>query len=239
MIRFFSFLVLLYSSLFSVDYDLTNFDDRQSAIKEIKKVIIKEEQIVNAYEEYILENYSVPTIANLLTNSFLGTSFLSNLDLTNFNTITIDTSILSRLSYSLKSTLSDDPFLKNLYDGNTFRKNTFYADNKINMIVQDDFAKHLLYLISKQPTGITDCTILSTKYCRSGDEIYIYDSTLRTNLLMYYNKDRFKTGPIIITDDTTLQVNNQEFDFIPKGALLYDEEGNKYVKTIDSIEKLR
>lgn len=55
---------------------------------------------------------------------------------------------------------------------------------------------------------------------------------------MYYHKSRFKKGPIIITSDEALH-SNIEFTFIPRGALLYDENGTKYVKTLNSIELLR
>lgn len=237
MIRYLFVFIILFNFAFSLD--LTNFDERQIILNEIKQIIIKEEQIAKAYEEYILENYAVPNIANLLISDFLGTNFLTNLDLTNFNTISINTTTVSSLSYALKSVLSDDNYLKNLYESDTFRKNTFFADGKINMIVEDDFAKELLYLITKQGSPILDCTIAGTKYCKNGDEIFIYDNLLRINFLMYFHKDKFKTGPIIITKDTTLQATNKEFEFIPKGALLYDEEGTKYIKTIDSVEKIR
>jgi predicted GNAT family N-acyltransferase len=56
---------------------------------------------------------------------------------------------------------------------------------------------------------------------------------------MYFYKENFKKGPIIITSDRTLQTTNAEFDFIPKGAVLYDEDGIKYVKTSTGIEEIQ
>lgn len=142
----------------------------------------------------------------------------------------------------MKTQFKSDAYIKSLYESNTFRKRTFYSNNKISFILKDDFAKHLVYLILNQTTGfagIVDCTTIGSKYCKKGEDIYIYDDKDRTNKLMYYYKGNFKTGPIIITSDKTLQTTNEEFDFLPKGAILYDELGLKYVKTSTGIEDIQ
>lgn len=228
---------------FLYSLDLSDFDVRQKVLMQVKEVVLKEEQMAKAYENYILEKYALPSnSSDLETSDFLGTSFLnifSNSDYSDiFNKISI--SSISTLSYALKSELQNDSFIKNMYESNSFRKNTFYSSSKISFIIKDDFAKHLLYLLSKQTSGIPDCTT-NKKYCKTGNTIFIYDGDNHTtaNKLMYYHKDKFKTGPIIITKDKSLQTTNEEFDFIPRGALLYDEDGKKYVKTLTSIEEVR
>jgi hypothetical protein len=56
---------------------------------------------------------------------------------------------------------------------------------------------------------------------------------------MYYAIEKFNSGPIIITKDTSLHITSDEFDFIPRGALLYDTEAIKYIKTTTSIEVVK
>lgn len=242
--RIFLFIIFLLSNILNAE--ITDFDTRQDVILKLKEMVLKEEQIATAYEEYILENYNIPADLNAITSSgYLGSylDFITNsIDTNYFETPVLGNllnSTLTTISYGLKSVLKTDAYFKNLYESNTFRKKTFYANNKINFIINDDYAKHLLYLISKQGVQILDCITIGTKYCKKNEHIYIYDDITRINLLMYYHKDKFKTGPIIITNDTSLQNTSDEFNFIPKGAILYDTDGIKYVKTLDSIEKLK
>ena len=60
----------------SFSMDLTKFEDRQIMIDEIKAIVLKEEETAKAYEEYILENYDIPTLLELEGASYLGSSFL-------------------------------------------------------------------------------------------------------------------------------------------------------------------
>lgn len=55
---------------------------------------------------------------------------------------------------------------------------------------------------------------------------------------MAYHIDNFKKGPIVITSDTSLH-SETEFNSIPRGALLIDRTGLRYVKTTSSIEALQ
>lgn len=242
MIRLLTLLSILFSISFSMD--LTKFEDRQIMIAEMKGIVLKEEETAKAYEEYILENYDIPTLLELEGASYLGSSFLSGIDTTYFVKLAFDG--ISKLTYSLKEEVKNDNYLKSLYESNTFRKNSFYSGGKINFIVKDDFAKYIIYLVQNQTAGIDgiiDCSlnllgVSLSKYCKDGDNIYIYDD-LQVNKLMYFYKENFKKGPIIITSDRTLQTTNAEFDFIPKGAVLYDEDGIKYVKTSTGIEEIQ
>jgi hypothetical protein len=56
---------------------------------------------------------------------------------------------------------------------------------------------------------------------------------------MYYHIDKFKTGPIVISNDTSMYDTRSEFKYLPYGTLMYDLEGIKYVKTSSSIEKVK
>lgn len=228
MIRFIFISSIFFSSLFSLD--LTKFDDRQTAISKVQEIIIKEEDMAKAYEAYILENYKLPSDSNSLITTVADTLF---------NKIEFDSKLLSTLTYALKTDLQEDNYIKSLYESNTFRKRTFVVDSKVRFIIKDDFAKQLLYLIKNQTLlidGIPNCILGVVKYCKDGNHIKVRNSSGVE--LMTYHKDRFKTGPMIITSDVALH-SNIEFSFIPKGAILYDEEGTKYVKTINSIEQLR
>jgi hypothetical protein len=221
--------------VFNFSYaDLDDFDTRQTVIKKIKQMIQKEESIVRAYESYIQTNYSLPSsVDDLINDTYLGASFSKNVDATYFNNLSTSS------IYSIKDNLKDDSYLKSLYESNTFRKMTYYRNSVINFLFEDDFTKHIYSLIKSQSGPIVDCTTIGTKYCKEDSHIKIYDTTTRTNLLMNYHIDKFITGPIIISNNTSLHITSDEFNSIPSGALLYDTDGIKYIKTSTSIEELK
>lgn len=247
MIRNIFILIFSFHILYAVDIvNLSDFDTRQTILQDVKKIVQDEESIARAYEQYILDNYDIPSnISDLYTSDYLGTKtdFLSNIkDFdTNFSTFSLNN---DSLSYGLLNTLSGDSGLKELYEGNTFRKKTYLRNDKIYFILEDSFAKHLYNLIKQEGYGlINPCSFTNPeKSCISNNHIYIkptYALGVITDFLMNYHIDKFKTGPIIITSNTAYHITKSEFNSIPKGALLYDTTGAKYVKTTLGIEALK
>jgi hypothetical protein len=239
---------LLIFSFHILNADLTDFDTRQIALQDIKKVVQNEESIARAYEQYILDKYDIPSSISVLftaTGDYLGvkTDFLSSIQ--DFDTKFISFSLNNdSLSYALKNTLSNDSALKELYEGNTFRKKTYFRNNKIYFILEDAFAKHLYNLIKQETQGLLNpCVSTSSgKSCIYNNHVYVkptYTSGIITDFLLNYHIDKFKTGPIIITNNTAYHITKTEFNSIPKGALLYDTTGAKYVKTTLGIEALK
>jgi hypothetical protein len=237
---------------FSLDLNLNNFKDRQAVLLDTKILILYEESIAKAYEEYILTNYSIPTLTEI-------TTLIGNISLSNAinSTLILDENLMN-ISFGLIDEIKADSSIKNLYESSTYRKRTYFRNDKINFILKDEFAKHLYDLI-KQGGTIGDCPSndgpIPKVNCKKNNHIYIgvthikKDTRVDANgidiityppdvYLMVYSIDKFKTGPIVITEDST-KYTQSEFDSIPKGALLYDVLGVKYVKTIDGIKALK
>lgn len=223
--------------------DLTNFEDRQSALQDVKTIILYEESIAKAYEDFILTNYKFPTLAEIKT--LIGNLTLVN----NISSNLVLSSTLTKISYGLNSDLKADSSIKALYESNTYRKRTYVRNDEINFILEDEFAKHLYDLIKQNGGEIQTCptTVFTTAMnCKENNHIYIQltkklegSEVVPNTYLMAYHMDNFKNGPIIITNDTSKHITESAFDSIPKGALLYDVDGVKYVKTLDGIEILK
>lgn len=236
-------------------YDLNNFEDRQMILQDVKTLILYEESIAKAYEEYILENYSIPSYQNI--TSLIGALTLKN---TINTTISLDSSF-TKVSYNLNNEIKADEGIKALYESDTFRKRTYYEKNsgKIYFLLEDEFAKHLYDLIKQNNGVILNCPTtegnVTKQNCKLNKHIYIGVTNIKKytvknsqgndeviyepdNYLITYHIDKFKTGPIVITTDSSKYSLNT-FDFISKGALIYDTNGLKYVKTINGIEVLK
>ncbi|WP_419764059.1 MAG: hypothetical protein ACNI28_09720 [Arcobacter sp.] len=235
----------LYLLLFLITFsyaDLQDFSTRQDVLQKIKQVIFDEEAIATAYEFYILNTYSLPDDLNTLkTSDYLGITF-GTVDSTYFNSLSLSTTASLALKYAIKDNIISDTNLKSIYDSDTFRKKTYVYKDKVYFKLEDDFAKNIFVLISTQDSGLSICgDIPKTQYCTKNGHIYLYtDNTQNdTKLLMYYYAEKFQTGPIIISNDTTLYDTRSEFKNLPLGILMYDTDGVKYVKTSTSIEKVK
>lgn len=242
--KLFFIFIFLFNIAFSLD--LNDFEERKSVLEDVKSIILYEESIAIAYENYILSNYSIPTLTQI--KALIGdlTTQVSGITAT----LTLNNSAITKISYALSDDLKADTSIKALYDSNTFRKRTYVRNNEVYFILEDVFAKHLYDLMkSYNISGISDCPIVVFTIpvnCKENNHIYIgLTKKLEGGLvvpnayLMAYHIHKFKTGPIIITDDTSKHITESAFDSIPKGALLYDTNGVKYLKTLDGIEVLK
>lgn len=244
----FLFVASLFSEEEIIDTTTYNFEKRQELLKLVNLTIREEESIARSYEEYILENYRLPTSGNI--NSLLpslGTSL--SLSLIGEATDLIDTLKLNisskTIDYRLKDLVKKDTYVKQLYESDSFRKNTFYYNGKIHIILKSDFAKNIYNLIKAQGKNLYFCDDPSSgKYCikrdLSGikkDHINIYETSLKNKLLIYYFPEMYEKGPIIIINDISYY-DNDEFKQLPIGVILYDFDGEKYLKTKDAIRKV-
>ncbi len=239
-------LLMIISSFTILLADSADFSNRQKIVLDIKQVIQKEEEIARSFEKYILTNYSLPAnITALYTIDYLGTSDDFTSSISNFAD-NFKAFILSgnSLSYTMKDTLKNDSGYSSLYEGDTFRKRTYYRNKRVYLVLEDVFAKHLYDIIRQKGSGLSICLSSFTPdvSCIYNNHIYIkptYSAGKISTFLMSYHVDKFRTGPIIVTDNTTLHLTENEFKSIPRGALIYDIKGAKYIKTNLGIEVLK
>ena len=235
------FFIFIFLSNIAFSLDLNNFEERKSVLEDVKSIILYEESIAIAYENYILSNYSIPTLAQIKTLIGDLTTQVSGIT----TTLKLGDSAITKISYALNDTV--DTSIKALYESNTFRKRTYVRNNEVYFILEDVFAKHLYDLIKTNGEIINaDKPLIScslNKVCKKNNHIYVKVQSLVSDIpdkyLMAYHIDKFKTGPIIITDDTSKHLIENAFNSIPKGALLYDTNGVKYLKTLNGIEVLK
>jgi hypothetical protein len=240
MIKYFLFLIISFNFLES-----ETFQERQNTLQDIKNIVQYEESFARIYEQYILDNYKLPPNVSAITSLMGGTitSFVTNINSeVNGTTLTVG---LPKINYALGDILKTDSGIKSLYESDTFRKRTYVQDNAVYFILEDSFAKHLFDLIKlNSGNEIQDCSSSnSNKACKRDNHIYIdatgVTSTTINSYLMSYHVDKFKTGPIVVTNDSTKFTTEEVFKSIPKGALIYDIDGVKYIKTTTTIEALK
>ena len=238
MIKLFLFLIISFNFLQS-----ETFQERQATLQDIKNIVQYEESFAKTYEQYILANYKFPPNVGTITTLMGGSvkAFVTIDDKVNVTTLTDG---LPKINYALGDDLKADLSIKILYESDTFRKRTYVRDSAVYFILEDSFAKHLFDLI-KLNSGNEIKTCISTnsdKACIKDNHIYIdptYTSSEITGYLMSYHIDKFKTGPIVVTNNSTKYTSEDVFKSIPTGALIYDIDGIKYIKTTTTLEVLK
>jgi hypothetical protein len=240
MIKYFLFLIITFNFLQS-----ETFQERQIILQDIKNIVQFEESFARTYEQYILTNYKLPPTVGTITTLMGGDikSFVTIDDKVNLTTLTTG---LPKISYALGDILKADLSIKSLYEGDTFRRRTYVRDGSVYFILEDSFAKHLFDLIklNNSSNEIKDCSSSnSDKACKRDNHIYIdatgVTATTIASYLMSYHVDKFKTGPIVVTNNSAKYTTEDVFKSIPKGALIYDIDGVKYVKTTTTLEELK
>lgn len=253
--KYIFFLLFILNPLFSYD-EKNSFSNTQKYFELLRDVVLKEEAIAKAYEEYLINEKAIPLLNDLISEDYLGIDFKINFSspLNDFFENIILDSNLYRLNYRLKDTISIKEETKDfyqgllsLYEGFSIRSKSFININENNekeiiFILENSIAKNFYELIRTQNNNpILECSNPnSKKYCTKENHIYLYNNETKNSdeLLMYYDLDKYYTGPIIINDNVALYTK-EEFLNLPLGVILYNFKGKKFIKSTNAIEEVR
>lgn len=223
-------------TLFSAEFDLNKFEDRQDVIEDIRALIVYEEKLAVNYEKFILNNFKKPLIKDL-TESIepLNLKKLTPIDLTFTN---------DKFNLRIPTTIPLE--LQDLYKSNKYRNRTYIYDTSVSFTMEDEFARHILGLINyNNKSEIQNCpsgdSTANMKVCKYNNHFYFTVtktvSDLPTEYVMAYYMGNFKVGPIAF--ESTLPFSNDIFKNIPFGAILYDFDGQRYIKTKNGLQTLQ
>ena len=111
------FFIFIFLSNIAFSLDLNDFEERKSILEDVKSIILYEESIAIAYENYILSNYSIPTLTQI--KALIGNLTTQVSGIT--TTLTLNNSAITKISYALSDDLKKaDASIKALYDSNIF-----------------------------------------------------------------------------------------------------------------------
>lgn len=148
----------------------------------VQNLIEIEENIAKNFEKYILTEFKIPTLDNLINDSYLGSNFSTS----NIMGSTIafeDTTNLkikyavTKDAYRVKATSSSsENYIVQLYNRDLYRSlTTAYNDSTlsnsyIKITLQSDEAKTIFELLTKNFTIEKECSSsLSEKYCNNAN----------------------------------------------------------------------
>lgn len=244
--KVFIYIILIFNltSLFAEE----TFDEKQETFQKIKEIILYEESFSRAYQEYLVSNYAFPTLENIQ-----GMGAKIDDEKNTIHKPTTFTPSFTKLSYGLSEDAKKIQGAIEFYESNNFRNNTYIqskgSTKSVYFMLEDEFANHIFYLLMKAGGIANPCEKNTT--CIQSDKEKAYYNHIFVNVpdtddaltngvpsdyLMAYHVDKFKTGPIIANNPKALDKDFK--NLIPKGAILYDYDGKKYIKVQDEVDEI-
>lgn len=239
MIKIFLFFVLWFSFSFSNE----SLNAQKQNTLYIHNLIEIEEKIASNFEKYLLTEFKIPTINDLITDEYLG----SNFSLLNKMGDNID--FLDALNLKIKYAIRKNEFINAqdytilLYNRDLYRNYTAVsseiADSKIDLSKSyvefrlKSAEANTIYNILKAGNIIEKtCTAtLVSKYCNNDkNSIRWYNAS--SNWIEYNKKD-FNQGNITISSESIISSEIDKLRDLKVGSYIFIKDKTKNVKLAD------
>jgi hypothetical protein len=240
MIKKIIFFFVFATTVFSVD----NLVAQKQDTLYVQNMIEVEENIAKNFEKYLLTEFKLPTIDNLINDNYLGSNFSvlnkmgDNVDFKSSKNLQIKYAI-SKNEYRKKKNISlnIENYIVQLYDRDLYRDYTsvYTATNNLDSYVEfklkSQEAKTILKILNSGSTIEKTCTdSLKNKYCNYDKKsIRWYNSA--SNWIEYSKKD-FEDGSVTIVSIS--MIDDEKLKNLKVGSYIYVQNSARYIKLINN-----
>jgi len=198
----------------------------------IQNMIEIEENISEKFEEYLLTEFKIPTLENLISNEYLGSNF-SIKNKMGSNIAFEDTSNL-QIKYAVTNDV--ELYVKQLYNRDLYRERTsvYYDSNTlsnsyVSILLKSDEAKNIFNILKSGAVIAKICSdSLVNSFCNKNTKlIRWYNSD--SNWIEYSKKD-YNNGNVTVKYKTML--SDTKLNTLPVGTYVFVQNGLKYIKLI-------
>ncbi len=245
MIKYFLILFLLAMSSFCEDSLLSQ---KQNTLY-VQNLIEIEEKIAKNFEKYLLTEFKIPTIDDLVNDEYLGSNF-SLLNRMGDN-IGFKNSLNLQIKYAIRKTefIRDQDYITLLYNRDLYRDYTTatYEITNNNIDLEKSYVEfklkspeaNTIYKLLKNGNIIEkSCSAtLVSKYCNN-DKTTIKWYNASSNWIEYDKKD-FNNGNIIISSESVISSDEAKLRDLKVGSYIFIKDKTKNVKVADIDDKLQ
>ncbi len=239
MIKFFLVFILLFNFSFSNE----SLDAQKQNTLYVHNLIEIEEKIAFNFEKYLLTEFEIPTINDLLNDEYLGSNF-SILNRMGDN-IAFEDALNLRIKYAIRKIefINAQDYITLLYNRDLYRDYTTVTfeidDNKIDLTKSyvefklKSIEASTIYNILKAGEVIEkSCTAtLINKYCNNDkNSIRWYNAS--SNWIEYNKKD-FNHGNITISSESIINSEVTKLRDLKVGSYIFIKDKTKNVKLAD------
>lgn len=218
-------------SLYSEDFKI----QKEENVLKVKNLIEQEEKIAENFEKYILQEFTFPTLQNLINDNYLGANFSIVNKFGNNISFKVETGTSNRLALTYAIINNTEPYLRELYERDLYRFNTYIKketnENLIQIKLKSKEAQTIYKILSTGAIIAKTCSDnLKNSYCNyDNGTIRWYNSA--SNWIEYSKKD-FEDGNVTVVSSSVLY--DTKLNNLKVGAYIYVENSAKYVKVIDN-----
>jgi len=232
--------IFFMSFLFAQD---TNLIVKQKKALYIQNMIELEEKIAFEYEKYLLSEFKIPTMADLMKDGYLGTNFSHKNTMSSSKVISFKSSSDLKIKFAIDTKTED--YLVELYVRDLYRDRTSVLVKKnsngltdsslsyVKILLKSDEAKTIYKILTNEKKEILkSCNTAGKvkKYCNKNTQTIRWhygDSSWIEYSKKNFNNDNVTIRNVSITDD--------KFDDLVTGTYVYVENGPKYLKLPSNI----
>ena len=226
---------LLVITIFNLHADV--IVEKKENVLRIQNMIELEEKIAENFEKYLLNEFTFPSMENLINDTYLGSNFsvVNRFGSENISFIESSKNDIDGFKIKYAVTNNVELYVKELYERDLYRINTHaYKDSDKAYVLIKLKSKEVknIYKILKSGSLIakTCSDSLKNSYCS-------YDSgTIRwynnASNWIEYSKTDFEDGNVTIVSSNVLF--DTKLNDLKVGAYIFIENSAKYVKIIDN-----
>ena len=240
MIRSILFLFILIISSFATD----NLTAQKQDTLYVQNMIEIEENIAKNFEKYLLTEFKLPTMNDLISDDYLGSNFSvvnrmgENIDFKDTSKLQLKYAI-TKDEYRKKRdpNLDIENYLVQLYNRDLYRDYTYVyvasalADSYTEFKLKSAEAKTIFKILSSgQNISKTCIDSLKNTYCNyDNNSIRWYNSA--SNWIEYNKKD-FEDGNVTIVSSSV--INDLILRNLKVGSYIFIQNSSRYIKLIDN-----
>ena len=212
---------------------------QQQNVLYVQNLIEIEEKIASNFEEYLLNEFEIPNMSDLIDDTYLGSNFTTT---NKFSSNDIDFVSASDLKIKYAITKDVQFYVTGLYERDLYRDMTsVYKDEDtpsnfyVSFELESKVAENILEILVAGSSIASECTAtLTNTYCITNlSAIRWYDASSRW--IEYSNED-FEEGNVTIS--TAGLLTSTKLDNLNVGAFVLVNNGDKYIKTVTDIAKV-
>ena len=237
-----NFFILIFLSSFSFCEDSLTAQKQNTLY--VQNMIDIEEKIAKNFEKYLLTEFKLPTMNNLLSNEYLGANF--SLENRMGEAIAFKDSSKLQIKYAISKSefISAQDYIALLYNRDLYRDYTTVSyevkDDKIDLEksyvefkLKSQEANTIFTILNEGKSIEKTCssTLVNT-YCNNDSKtIRWYNATSQW---IEYNKKDFRTANVTTSMSLASVKTDSEISKLAVGSYIYIQGSSKYVKLINS-----
>lgn len=226
-------ILYLFLIFISISYGNEDLLIQKQNVLYVQNLIEKEEAIAKNFEKYLLTEFAIPSINNLLTNDYLGANFSTSNMMGNSIDFLDASNLKIKYSITRAELLNSKNYISQIYTRELYRDYTYTTDNSyVGFTLKSSEAKNILNILKSGKKINKSCkTIDKNNYCINDSNTrnirYYFDDS---NWIEYGKKD-FENGNVVVSD--TVVLNKTEVQNLKIGTHILIKN-RRYIKFVDN-----